>query len=165
MYCHELLYFDTDKRFNTFVKELPGQWQWLESNRGNGINQVILNWYNYVIKARTKKITGREIQRWEREQGTIDKMMANPAKRTFSEQFQDNYQQIMDRDWQNVEREFLFQHANKIGNFLKLFPQPGVAAKHDKLVFVWGPTRVAKSSLFKRWIPSQYYFMKTPGNR
>ena len=166
VHCHALLYFDSDKRFNTLRTELPiGQWQWLDNNRGGSISQAILNWYRYVIKSRTKRNTGKEILKWEREPGTIDRMMANPGKRTFSEQFADNYQQIMDRDWQNVEREFLFQHANKIGNFLKLFPQPGVAAKHDKLVFVWGPTRVGKSSLFKRWIPSRNYYQKTPGNR
>ena len=165
VHCHALLYFDTDKRFNTLKKELPGQWQWLESNRGTSVSQAILNWYNYVIKSRTKKNTGREIQRWEREPGTIDKMMTRSTKRTFTEQFADNYDQIMARDWQNVERDFLFQHANKIGNFLKMFPQPGIAAKHDKLVFVWGPTRVGKSSLFKRWIPSRLYYQKTPSNR
>lgn len=166
VHCHALIYFDVDKRFNTLKKELPvGQWQWLDGNRGGSISQAILNWYRYVLKTRTKRNTGKEILRWEREPGTIDRMMANPAKRTFSEQFQDNYEQIMARDWLNVEREFLFQHANKIGNFLKLFPQPGIAAAHDKLVFVWGPTRVGKSSLFKRWIPSRLYYQKTPGNR
>ena len=119
---YKRIYFDSDKRFNTLVKELPGQWQWLDSNRGGSISQAILNWYRYVIKTRTKKNTGKEILKWEREPGTIDRMMANPAKRTFSEQFQDNYQQIMARDWQNIERDFLFQHANKIDNFLKMFP-------------------------------------------
>lgn len=166
VHCHALVYFDVDKRFNTLKKELPiGQWQWLDSNRGGSISQAILNWYRYVIKTRTKRNTGKEIVRWEREPGTIDRMMTNPGKRTFTEQLDDNYDQIMARDWQNVERDFLFQHANKIGNFLKMFPQPGVAAKHDKLVFVWGPTRVGKSSLFKRWIPRRHYHLKSASNR
>lgn len=160
VHWHALLYFDVDKCFNTLHKMLPGQWQWLEPTRGNRVSQAIINWYKYVIKERTKLNTGREIQKWEREPGTIDRLMKEKKKRTFSEQLDDNYDNIMARDWHNVERDFLFQHAGQITNYLKMVRKPAITQNHDKLVFLWGPTRVGKSSLFKQWLSRKVCYLK-----
>lgn len=156
-HCHILVEFSEGKRYQTIKNVIPNaRWRFLDGEK------AVRDWYQYVVKTRTKIPHSRSVMTWEKMEGELEQRISETnGMHPVTKQLHDNLEAILKNDWDDIDPWFLFNNAARIMRFSRLVPRKTEVANHDKLIFIHGPTGTGKTSLFRRWIDPQYIYTKS----